>query len=280
MADETNGNAATPVDPESFFTDTSEQTAQQPQPADAEQKPPSSDATAQTPTWNGEEWTFKANGKMVTPKSRDELIKYAQLGVNYDSKARALNQQKAELLKLKEEMAQQKAQPVAEPAKAPDLFASPPDPELESLKAKIAELEKGVSSNMSYAERQETARFEQALDSGKEALAKEGIDLPDTEWQELLLEIMDNADNLPDTAIDSPDKVMKLLRRTYYELHPDAVDTIAEKRAQARLEELKKSLGAKTVVEGASNGAAKRAERPHDFREAGDKALEAFDGLT
>lgn len=265
MTDELKGNVGTTVDPESFFTDdTSAPADQQPQTA-----PPTSEPTPET--WDGTPWKFKAAGKEWTPKDKAELLKWASFGVNYDQKARALNQQKAELLKMKQEMAQAKAAPP--PAEPTSLF--PPDPELAALKEKIAELEKGVNTNLTYAEKQETARFEEALDSGREALAKEGIDLSDNDWQELLLEIMDAADDLPETAIDTPDKVMKLLRRTYYELHPDALDSVAEKRAQARFDDLKKSLGAKTVVEGAASGSPKKVDKPSSFLDAQEKA-EAF----
>jgi hypothetical protein len=278
MTDEKTGNTVPPVSPESFFTDDQVGTAQQPTtPADAGTTQPSS--TEGEPQWDGAAWKFKAAGKEWTPKDRAELLTWASFGVNYEQKAQTLNRQKAEILAMKKEMETQKETPAPKQEVAPDPFAAQSDPELAALKAKIAELESGVKSSLGYAEKQQLTETDAALESGLEALTKEGVELSESDTDELFLELQDRIDSLSDKAVDSPDKIIRLMKAVYYDLHPDAIDSIVEKRANTRLDELKKSISGKTVVEGGSAGAARGTPKPKDFREAGERLEGAWDSL-
>lgn len=284
MTDDKTGNTASPVSPESFFTDDQEEAAQKPTtPAGAGTEQPLSteNVPSQEPQWDGASWKFRAAGKEWTPKDKAELLKWASFGVNYDTKAQTLNRQKAEILAMKKEMETQKAIPVPkqEPPAAPDPFATPPDPKIAALEAKLAELETGVKSSLSYAEKQQLTETDAALESGLKALTDEGIELSENDRDELFLELQERIDSLSDKAVDSPEKIVRLLRATYYDLHPDAIDSIVEKRANTRLDELKKSISGKTVVEGGSAGAARGTPKPKDFREAAERLEGAWDSL-
>jgi len=282
MPDNTTGNVVSPASPESYFADEQVDTAQQPAtPANTDLEQPSS--TENTPSqeaqWDGAPWKFKAAGKDWTPKDKAELLKWASFGVNYDTKAQALNRQKAELYALKKQL-DTPAAPAKEEAQTFDPFAAQPDPEVTALKARLAELEEGVKSSLSYAEKQQLGETDTALESGLTALTKEGVELSDSERDELFLELQERVDALSDKAVDSPEKIIRLVKATYYDLHPEALDSIVEKRANTRLDELKKGISGKTVVEGGSKGAAKGTPRPRDFREAGDQLEGAWDSLA
>lgn len=282
--EEKTGNVETTASPESFFTDdTQTGAAQQPKtPENVVTEQPSSteNAPSQEAQWDGASWKFKAAGKEWAPKDKAELLKWASFGVNYDTKAQGLNRQKAELYALKKQMDETKAAPPEkEEPTAFDPFAAQPDPEMVALKARLEELEQGVKSSLSYAEKQQLGETDTALESGLTALTKEGVELSDPERDELFLELQERVDVLSDKAVDSPEKIIRLVKATYYDLHPEAQDSIVEKRANTRLNELKKSISGKTVVEGGSNGAAKGTPRPKDFREAGDRLEAAWDSL-
>lgn len=275
MTDEL-GNAVTTVDPESFFTEENETPApaeQQPQPTDASTPPAS-----QTPVWNGKEWTFKAAGKQWEPKDRAELMKWASFGVNYDTKARALNQQKAELLAMKEEIAAAKeAQANPSPDKEEDVSSLFSDPN-EELKRKISEMEKRLELADSRTLKQESAEMDVALAGGLKSLEDEVAITPE-ETDELLLELKGRMDSLPDNMIDAPEKIQRVIRNLYFELHPEAIDELVEKRAAAKAEQVKKSIGAKIVTEGSTPSAPTGKPRPTDFLDAQRQLEDAWDTL-
>jgi len=282
--EENKGNVAAPASPESYFADEQADTAQQPAtPANTDLGQPSSteNAPSQEAQWDGAPWKFKAAGKDWTPKDKAELLKWASFGVNYDSKAQALNRQKAELYALKKQLDEPKAEaPEKEEAQTFDPFAAQPDPEMVKRDARLTDLEEGMKNALSYAEKQQLGETDTALESGLTALTKEGVELSDPERDELFLELQERVDVLSDKAVDSQEKIIRLVKATYYDLHPEAQDSIVEKRANTRLNELKKSISGKTVVEGGSNGAAKGTPRPKDFREAGDRLEAAWDSLA
>jgi len=276
------GNTVPPVSPESFFTDDQEGAAQQPTTpvTEATEQPSSTEKVpSQEPQWDGASWKFRAAGKEWTPKDKAELLKWASFGVNYDTKAQALNRQRAEILAMKKEMETPKVTPVPKQEPPPDPFATPPDPKIAALEAKLAELETGVKSSLSYAEKQQLTETDAALESGLKALTDEGIELSENDRDELFLELQERIDSLSDKAVDSAEKIVRLLRATYYDLHPDAIDSIVEKRANTRLDELKKGISGKTVVEGGSAGAARGTPKPKDFREAAERLEGAWDSL-
>jgi len=284
MEDKTTGNTVAPASPESYFADEQAETAQKPltpESAGTEQPSSTENAPSQEAQWDGASWKFKAAGKEFTPKDRAELLKWASFGVNYDSKAQALNRQKAELYALKKQLEEPKAEaPEKEEAQTFDPFAAQPDPEMVKRDARLTDLEEGMKNALSYAEKQQLGETDTALESGLTALTKEGVELSDPERDELFLELQERVDVLSDKAVDSQEKIIRLVKATYYDLHPEAQDSIVEKRANTRLNELKKSISGKTVVEGGSNGAAKGTPRPKDFREAGDRLEAAWDSLA
>ena len=278
MTDEL-GNAVTTVDPESFFTEENETpapSAQQPQPTDTNPQ-----AATQTPVeevWDGKKWTFKAAGKQWEPKDREELMKWASFGVNYDTKARALNQQKAELLAMKEELAAAKeVQGGLTPPEEEETSSLFSDPN-EAINKKIADMEKRLEYADSRALKQESIEMDTALTEGLKTLNDE-VSMTPEESDELLLELQGRIDSLPDTAIDAPEKIQRVIRNLYFELHPEAIDEIVEKRATAKAEQVKKSIGAKIVTEGSTPSAPTGKPAPVDFLDAQSKLLDAWDAL-
>jgi hypothetical protein len=274
--DEKTGNVAPPVDPESFFTDeTPESTAQQPQPTTE-----NNNAAPQAgEVWDGKKWSFKAAGKIVEPKSRDELMRLASLGVNYDEKARKLNQQKAELLALKKELesAKEAKADLGSNQEESDISSLFSDPTAE-LNKKIAAMEERLKIADSYVQKQEISAMDAALSEGMAALTKEA-GLTDEETDELLLELQERIDTIPDSAIDTPDNIKRVLRNLYFELHPDAIDEIAERRANEKADKLKKSISGKIVTEGSDASAPTGKPHPTDFLDAQNKLLDAWDSL-
>jgi hypothetical protein len=274
--EEKTGDVGTPVNPESFFTDeTSDSTVQQPQPTDVNAP---TEQTPEVPVWNGEEWTFKAAGKQWTPKDRSELMKWASFGVNYDTKARALNQQRAELLRMRKEIEDAK-EAKADPASTKEEDVSSLFSNQDSdVTKKLAELEQRISRVDSYALMQESKAMDVTLTEGMDALQKE-IEMTPEEVDELYLELGGRVRSLPDEAIDSSDKIKRLLKNLYFELHPDAIDEIVEKRATAKADQVKKSLGAKIKVEGSAPSAPTGKPRPTDFLDAQRQLEDAWDTL-
>jgi hypothetical protein len=274
--EEKSGNTGTPVTPESFFTDeTPEATVQQPQPTDV--NAPTEEQTPEAPVWNGKEWTFKAAGKQWEPKDRTELMKWASFGVNYQEKARALNQQRVELLRMRKEIEaakEAKADPTPIKEDVSSLFSNPDD----TVTKKLAEMDERISRADAYALEQESKAMGTALSDGMESLQKE-IGLTEEETDEIYLELDPRIPSLPDTAIDSPDKIKRLLRNLYFELHPDAIDEIVEKRAAVKADQIKKSLGAKIKVEGSAPSAPTGKPRPTDFLDAQRQLEDAWDTL-
>jgi hypothetical protein len=275
MTDEL-GNAGTTVDPESFFQDEGENSApteQQPQPTDE-----STPTESQVPTWNGKEWTFKAAGKQWEPKDRAELMKWASFGVNYDTKARALNQQKAELLAMRKEIeAAKEAQAGPGPTKEEDVSSLFSDPN-EAIMKKIADLEKRLEVADSRTLKQESTDMDAALTTGLKTLNDEVTMTPE-ESDELLIELQGRMDSLPDNAIDEPEKIQRVIRNLYFELHPEAIDELVEKRATAKAEQVKKSIGAQIVTEGSTPSAPTGKPRPTDFLDAQRQLEDAWDAL-
>jgi hypothetical protein len=270
--DDEKGNAAQ-VDPESFFTDETQEQSPQQQPQPAE----NGEANGETPTeevWDGSKWTFKAAGKMWTPKSRDELLKYASLGINYDTKARALNQQKAELIKLKKELEESKTKGNEEEEIDVSSLVNTSDPVMK----RIEQLEQKLSAADKYIMEHETSDMDAILDSGLEALNKEANLTPE-ETDELLLELQDRLPSLSDSAVDTPEKLTRIIRNIYYELHPDKLDEIIEQRASKKADEIKKGISSKIKVEGGNPGSPTGKPVPKDFLEASRMVENVWDNL-
>jgi len=57
-------------------------------------------------TWDGNQFAIKFRGKTVVPKSREELLEFAQLGYNNDNRIKSLNEREAQLKKIEHDTAQ------------------------------------------------------------------------------------------------------------------------------------------------------------------------------
>lgn len=271
------GNAA-PVDVESFFTgedETQHTTEQQPQPQ-ANEAPATE---PQTPVWDGTKWTIKAAGKSWTPKDEEEAKKWMSFGINYQEKAHALNQEKAKLLAMRKEIEAAKEANQAGPDSTKEedtsyLFSDPTT----KYEQRVAALEKRLAEADERTVTQESQSMDVSLANGLESLSQE-VQMTPEETDEILIELQGRVDTLPETAIDNPDKIKRLIRNLYFELHPDAIDEIVEKRATAKAEQVKKSIGAKIVTEGSAPSAPTGKPAPTDFLDAQNKLLDAWDAL-
>lgn len=58
--------------------------------------------------WNGSEYVLKYRDKDIVPQSKDELIKWAQLGYNNDQRMRTLDQRESKLTQLEQQYTQLK----------------------------------------------------------------------------------------------------------------------------------------------------------------------------
>jgi hypothetical protein len=74
--------------------------------ADSAAQPDATDASATADTWDGSAWTLKYRDKPVVPQSRDELIKWAQLGYNNDQRMKTLDSRESKITDMERQLAQ------------------------------------------------------------------------------------------------------------------------------------------------------------------------------
>jgi hypothetical protein len=89
------------------LADPSVSSGEQPANSDAAgTQPDASQAASNTSTWNPEEWAINVNGQKVLPKSRENILQWANQGYGYSQKAAELNKQRQELEAQKGQYAQ------------------------------------------------------------------------------------------------------------------------------------------------------------------------------
>lgn len=75
----------------------------------ATQTDSTTEADTRQQVWNGQEWVLKYRDKPVIPQSKDELIKWAQLGYNNDLRMKTLDKRESTMVEREKSLEQIKA---------------------------------------------------------------------------------------------------------------------------------------------------------------------------
>lgn len=276
------------VSPESFFPDEdAENQPTQTQPEDASLNTEEQTAPAE---FDGTQWKFKAAGKEYVPKTKEELIKWASLGINYDVKARKLNEDRAKFLQEKAGTAQTQTPQTPPTAKEPQALIAPNpfmDPDVAKLMEQFQTLSQELADVRSKAESADQVtssmtqtQYDTWLDESLTSLKTELGDgfTPDME-QELCMDLTEMMESVPDERLKTKDGVANLIRSAYFIRHPEGIEAAVQARVKSGLNQNKLQNGGKVITEGTALGAAKRNDIPKNWEDADERALNMFRGM-
>ncbi len=123
--------------------------------------PDSKEEAAPSPEWNGADWTLKVNGAEVVPESRDDLVRWAQMGHDYTQKTQQLAEEKQNFSRLVEEralaiykqaLAEQGQQPGSQEPQDDDDPIGPIRKEMEELKGQLSQFNEEKANKEADAE--------------------------------------------------------------------------------------------------------------------------------
>jgi hypothetical protein len=284
MEEKFGGEPQSTVDPASFFTDEAINGSDA-QPSTEENNGQSNDVSNPVEQgFNGQDWKFKAAGREYIPKTKDEIIKWASMGINYDVKARKLNEERAKFLEEKSSFTQQKQTQPVQNEKIENNGSINPflDPEVRELMTKYDEIKKELLTIRETAEsaNQVTSNMTQTqydtwLDDSIVAIREELGDAftPDVE-QELYLDMQEMLDMIPEERLKTKDGIASLVRSIFFLRHPEGVDAAVQARVKSGLNQNKKNNGSRVVTEGSATGSAKGTPAPMSWEEADAGAAE------
>jgi hypothetical protein len=204
------------------------------------------EGTPAVATWNPQDFSFKADGKLRTAKSKDELLQLASLGFHYNLRAQKLNQREAELYAREQAVPQQQQQNQPEQQDFnPFAPTQSNDPSLAQEVAQLKEQlnqysqEHNATKVNGYAV--EVADFAGVLQSDY-GLIKEDVD-------EFIWSAMQHADKFQE--IDD-------LKAYFFKTHPDAIENraklLAKQQTDKQISEYKAKMSRNTVVNGTGVG--------------------------
>lgn len=248
------------------------------------------DEQTEVSEFNGDEWKFKAAGKEFVPKTKDELIKYASLGINYDTKARKLNEERAKFLEEKKAFDEQRGQVPQKTEEEDGLGIDLNNPFLDpavatlaktiqTLQTQLKEIGQKAENANSITSSMSQQQYDEWLDFGLNNLKDEiGESYSDELESELCLDLQEMMDTIPDDRVTSKEGVANLIRSIFYLKHPEGLDSVVKTRVQKGLDKTKQINGSKVITEGQAKGAAQRNPNPGSWEEADDMALNMFRG--
>lgn len=190
--------------------------------------------------WNPQDFAFKADGKMVLPKSKEEAIAYMQQGYHYSIRAQKLNQREAELYAREQALKsqpQQQAQPQQEEEEF-NPFAPQKSPEQIKYEQRLAQLEQQINAMTQKQESQSVEEYATQVDDFANSLAND-FKMQKEEIDEFIWEAMQVADKFE--TIDD-------LKAFFYKTHPDAPEKRAKVLAETDINKFKQSMSHNTVV--------------------------------
>lgn len=281
------GGSTETVDPESFFTGDEEQENQSEVARDETNQQGSEPIQSE---FNPDEWKFKAAGKEYIPQSREELIKLASLGVNYDVKARKLNEDRAKFLEEKAAFEQGKTA-TQQPTKQEEqpLISQNPfmDPDvanlMEQFKAmsqELASIKEAATSASQVTSEMTQQQYDTWLDDSITDLRNElGETFNEEAEQELCLDLQEMMDSVPDERLKTKEGVANFVRSVFFIKHPEGIDAVVQNRVKNGVSNFKQNNGKRVITEGNSLGSAKRNDVPVTWDEADERAQALFANL-
>lgn len=194
-----------------------------------------------SPNWNPQDFAFKADGKMVLPKSKEEAIAYMQQGYHYSIRAQKLNQREADLYAreqaLKSQPQQSQSQEQQEQQEF-NPFAPAKSPEQIKYEQRLEQLEKQLGTMTQKQEAQTVEEYATQVNDFAGSLAND-FKMPKEEIDEFIWEAMQVADKFE--TIDD-------LKAFFYKTHPDAPEKRAKILAETDINKFKQSMSHNTVV--------------------------------
>lgn len=254
----------------------SPQTEETQEPVATESSDEQSVQTAETPTsekeqpeatnWNPQQYSFKADGKIVTPKSLKELLDYASQGYHYSIRAQKLNQREAALYEREQALKNQQQPQEQESQQQEEFnpFAPVKDPTVANLEKELAQLKEQLSA---FSQKQNEADATQYASQVEDfanslttdfGLSKEMVD-------EFIWDAMQVADKFED--IDD-------LKAYFFKTHPDAPENRAKILAEKSISKFKNNMSRNTVVNGTNVGSTPTTRKPvKSYEDAYEAAL-------
>lgn len=199
--------------------------------------------------WNPQQYSFKADGKIVTPKSLKELLDYASQGYHYSIRAQKLNQREAALYEREQAL---KNQQQTQEQEEFNPFAPVKDPTVANLEKELAQLKEQLSA---FSQKQNEADATQYATQVEDfanslttdfGLSKEMVD-------EFIWDAMQVADKFED--IDD-------LKAYFFKTHPDAPENRAKILAEKSISKFKNNMSRNTVVNGMNVGNTPTTKKP------------------
>jgi len=202
--------------------------------------------------WNPQDFSFKADGKLRVPKTREELLQLASLGYHYNLRAQKLNQREAALYEREQAL---KAQPAQQSQPAPQQqqeeldfnpFApvAPKDQNSTALEQRLAQLEQLMTTQTDKTNSDNATQYATQVEDFTGILAKD-FAMSKEEIDEFVWDAMQVADNFQD---------MDDLKAYFYKTHPDAPEKRAKIIAEQDISKFKKQMSRNTVVNGTTVG--------------------------
>jgi hypothetical protein len=201
-----------------------------------------------TETWNPEQWALTVNGQKVLPKSKENILQWANQGYNYSQRASELNKRKADMDAMQNQYAQYKQlndafeqnpafkqkilelyqstqQGTATPAQQNQVAQLPPE-----ILSKLGEVDQIKSEFQAIKEEKEDQLLDQELQSLRNKFKDEEWDT-DAGNGTLQFQILKKAH---DTGVTNLEDVYKMLRFDHIKTNTEAMTRkqMAEQQAE------------------------------------------------
>lgn len=204
----------------------------------------------EVPNWNPQEFSFKADGKMVLPKTKEEAISYMQQGYHYNIRAQKLNQKERELYSREEALKTQQPQQQEPEQKQEEFnpFAPQKDQYVTKLEQRLGQLEQFVNTQSEKQSTADATMYATQVEDFAGSLAADYGLIPE-EIDEFIWDAMQIAEKFPEKLNDMDD-----LKAYFFKTHPDAPEKRAKMIAEKDISKFKSKMSHDTVVNGTTVG--------------------------